>query len=41
MSEIVNFESGAGQAEVRLEDDSVWLTQGQMAGLFAVQKAAC
>lgn len=40
MSDIVIFESGAGQVEVRLEGQSVWLTQEQMADLFAVQKAA-
>jgi prophage maintenance system killer protein len=40
MSDIVIFESDAGQLEVRLEGESVWLTQEQMAELFAVQKAA-
>ena len=40
MSEMVIFEGEAGQLEVRLEGESLWLTQEQMASLFAVQKAA-
>ncbi len=40
MSEMVIFEGEAGQLEVRLEGDSLWLTQEQMASLFTVQKAA-
>ncbi len=34
------FESVAGQVEVRIQGDTVWLTQAQMAGIFSVQKAA-
>lgn len=34
MSDIVIFEEGAGPVEVRLEGETVWLTQKQMAALF-------
>lgn len=34
MSEIVIFEEGAEQVEVRLESETVWLSQEQMAQLF-------
>ncbi|MDR8014557.1 RhuM family protein [Ectopseudomonas guguanensis] len=40
MDEMVIFEGEGGQLEVRLQGDSLWLTQEQMAELFAVQKAA-
>ena len=35
MSDIIIFESEAQQVEVRLEGETVWLTQRQMAELFA------
>lgn len=35
MSEIVIFENNARQVEVRLDAETVWLTQAQMAELFA------
>jgi prophage maintenance system killer protein len=34
VSDIVIFEEGAGPVEVRLEGETVWLTQKQMAALF-------
>ncbi|MFP1678233.1 RhuM family protein [Alloalcanivorax sp. C16-2] len=34
MSDIVIFEEGARQVEVRLEGETLWATQGQMAELF-------
>ena len=34
MSDIVIFEEGAGPVEVRLEGETVWLSQKQMAELF-------
>lgn len=34
MSDIVIFEEGAGPVEVRLEGETLWATQGQMAELF-------
>ena len=34
MSDIIIFESEAQQVEVRLEGESVWLSQKQMAELF-------
>ncbi|MCU5787000.1 virulence protein RhuM/Fic/DOC family protein [Alloalcanivorax marinus] len=34
MSDIVIFEEGAGPVEVRLEGETLWATQGQMAALF-------
>ena len=40
MSDIVIFESGDHEVEVRLQGESVWLSQAQMAALFDVQKAA-
>lgn len=40
MSDIVIFESDAHRVEVRLDAETVWLTQAQMAELFDVQKAA-
>ena len=40
MSDIVIFESDTQRVEVRLDAETVWLTQAQMAELFDVQKAA-
>ena len=40
MSELVIFEEGVEQVEVRLEGETLWITQAQMAELFEVQKAA-
>lgn len=40
MSDIVIFESGDHEVEVRLQGETVWLSQAQMAALFDVQKAA-
>lgn len=40
MSEISIYETNSGSIEVRLERDTVWLSQEQMAALFDVQKAA-
>ena len=40
MSDIVIFEAEAQQVEVRLEGETLWITQAQMAELFDVQKAA-
>lgn len=40
MSDIVIFEADAQQVEVRLEGETLWVTQIQMAELFEVQKAA-
>ncbi len=40
MNNIVIFESSDRQVEVRLEGETVWLSQAQMAELFDVQKAA-
>lgn len=40
MSNIVIFESGDQSVQVRLEGETVWLNQMQMAELFGVQKAA-
>ena len=40
MSDIVIFEAEAQQVEVRLEGDTLWITQAQMADLFDVQKAS-
>ena len=40
MSDIIIFETNAQQVEVRLEGESLWITQAQMAELFEVQKAA-
>lgn len=34
MSDIVIFEEGAGPVEVRLEGETLWAAQGQMAELF-------
>lgn len=34
MTDIVIFEEGAGSVEVRLEGETLWATQGQMAELF-------
>ncbi|MFP1681011.1 virulence RhuM family protein [Alloalcanivorax sp. C16-1] len=34
MTDIVIFEEGAGPVEVRLEGETLWATQGQMAELF-------
>ncbi len=38
MSDIVIFEADAQQVEVRLEGESLWITQTQRAALFEVQK---
>lgn len=40
MSDIVIFEDDAQRVEVRLEGETLWVTQAQMAELFDVQKAA-
>ncbi len=40
MSEISIYETPSGNIEVRLEHETVWLSQEQMAALFDVQKAA-
>lgn len=40
MSEITIYETSGGTIEVRLERETVWLSQEQMAALFDVQKAA-
>lgn len=40
MSEISIYETSSGNIEVRLEHETVWLSQEQMAALFDVQKAA-
>jgi predicted transcriptional regulator len=40
MSEITIYETPNGQIEVKLEHETVWLSQEQMAALFDVQKAA-
>lgn len=40
MSEITMYETSGGTIEVRLERETVWLSQEQMALLFDVQKAA-
>ena len=40
MSEISIYETNSGSIEVRLERETVWLSQEQMAALFDVQKAA-
>ena len=40
MSEISIYETSSGNIEVRLERETVWLSQEQMAALFDVQKAA-
>ncbi|WP_447969527.1 hypothetical protein [Nitrospira sp. M1] len=40
MNEISIYETPSGSIEVRLERETVWLSQEQMATLFDVQKAA-
>lgn len=40
MSDIIIFAVDAQQVEVRLEGETLWITQMQMAELFEVQKAA-
>lgn len=40
MNEISIYQTESGAVEVRLEKDTVWLSQEQMASLFDVQKAA-
>lgn len=40
MSDIIIFEAATQQVEVRLEGETLWITQAQMAELFEVQKAA-
>jgi hypothetical protein len=40
MSEISIYETNSGCIEVRLERETVWLSQEQMAALFDVKKAA-
>ena len=40
MNEINIYQTDNGTIEVRLEQDSIWLSQEQMAALFDVQKAA-
>jgi predicted transcriptional regulator len=40
MQEINIYQTDSGGIEVRLERDTVWLSQDQMAELFGVQKAA-
>ena len=38
MSDIIIFEADAQQVEVRLEGETLWITQAQLAALFEVQK---
>ena len=38
MSDIVIFESGDHQVQVRLEGDTVWLHNGQIAEAFSGQR---
>ena len=40
LNQILIYDSSTGGVNVILEGDSVWLTLGQMAALFAVQKPA-
>lgn len=40
MTQLVAFETAGAQIELKLDGDTLWITQQQMAGLFAVQKAA-
>lgn len=40
MNNLVIFETGDRSVQVRLEGETVWVSQVQMAGLFDVQKAA-
>ena len=40
MSNIVIVETAAHQVEVRLEGETLWITQAQRAKLFEVRKAA-
>ena len=40
MNEIMFFEADSHQVEVRLEGETLWVTQSQLAKLFDVQKAA-
>ncbi|GAB1231566.1 RhuM family protein [Ferrigenium sp. UT5] len=40
MGEISIYQTESGSVEVRLEKDTIWLSQEQMAALFDVQKAA-
>jgi predicted nucleotidyltransferase len=40
MTDISIYQTSQGHIEVRLEQDTVWLSQEQMAALFEVQKAA-
>lgn len=40
MAEISIYETDIGSIEVRLESNSIWLSQDNMASLFGVQKAA-
>ncbi|MCA9468297.1 MAG: DNA-binding protein, partial [Nitrospira sp.] len=40
MNEISIYETPNGTIEVRLERETIWLSQEQMATLFDVQKAA-
>lgn len=40
MSNIIIFEAANQPVQVRLEGETLWLTQAQMADVFAVQKAA-
>lgn len=40
MNEIIIFDAESQQVEVRLEGETLWITQAQMATLFEVEKAA-
>lgn len=39
MPEISSYQTESGTTEVRLDQDTVWISQEQMAALFGVQKA--
>ena len=39
-SQLIIFEAANQPVQVRLEGDTLWLSQAQMAEVFAVQKAA-
>ena len=38
MNEIIIFDAESQQVEVRLEGETLWITQAQLAALFEVQK---
>ena len=39
MNELAFFETGSGSIEVRIENESVWLSQEQMARLFERERS--